>query len=199
LCVGGFLFEFISKDTGYNKWTREDFSSRKESDRSLRSSDYHQDELVNARMSYDEIFQIVKRSVRKVTRLERSGLGLALSDLPATVGAYWQVGGNYIVMNETLVKAMSRIASSLLEFNSFVFSILAHEYLHSVGFINEAEARAMTALVTREYFGPSHPASILSNWDLWSVYPELLQVHGGDGSRLKIVNRFDSDSTSYMA
>ncbi len=199
MCVGGFLFEFISKDIGYNKWTREDFSSRKEPDRSLRSSDYHQDELVNARMSYDEIFQIVKRSVRKVTRLERSGLGLALSDLPATVGAYWQVGGNYIVMNETLVKAMSRIASSLLEFNSFVFSILAHEYLHSVGFINEAEARAMTALVTREYFGPSHPASILSNGDLWSVYPELLQVHGGDGSRLKIVNRFDSDSTSYIA
>jgi hypothetical protein len=199
LCAGGFLFEFISKDIGYNRWTQEDLSSRKDPKRNLRSSGYHQDELVNARMSYDEIFQIVKRSVKKITGLERSGLGLALSDLPATVGAYWQVGGNYIVMNESLVKAMGRIARSLLEFNSFVFSILAHEYLHSVGFINEAEARAMTALVTREYFGPSHPASILSNGDLWSVYPELLQVHGGDGSKLKIVNRFDSDSTSYIA
>ncbi len=196
---GGFLFEYISRDTDYKRWEHENISAGKEPGRSLRSSGYHQDELVNARMSYDGIFQIVKRSVRKVTGLERSGLGLALSDLPATVGAYWQVGGNYIVMNESLVNAMSRIARSPLEFNSFVFSILAHEYLHSVGFINEAEARAMTALVTREYFGPSHPASILSNGDLWSVYPELLQVHGGDGSRLKIVNRFDSDSTSYIA
>lgn len=150
-------------------------------------------------MSYDEIFSVVKKTVKKITGKERAGLGLALSDLPPVLGAFWQVGGNYIVMNEALVAAMQGIAKSKLEFNSFVYTILTHEYLHSVGYIEEDVARKMTAKVIQMSLGPDHPASIMSEGDLWSLYPQLRYVRGGNGSTLRIVNNFDSDSTSYIA
>gem|GEM_PF-434322 len=157
------------------------------------------EDLLDSVMDYDKIFSVVKKSVKAALGKERSGLGLALSNLPVTLGAFWQVGGNYIVMNEVLVKAMSRITRNPREFNSFVYTILTHEYLHSVGYIDEFQARQMTAFVAKHTFGSDHPAVIMSTGDIWKQYPELLSMQGGDGSVLKIISRFDTDSTSYIA
>lgn len=150
-------------------------------------------------MDYDAVFSVVKRSVRRVTGRERAGLGLALSRLPPTLGAFWQVGGNYIVINEALVDEMAKIATSPLEFNSFVYMILTHEYLHSVGYIDEREARIMTEKVSRSTFGDNHPATAMSSSDIWQMYPQLLSVRGGTGSSIRIISKFDSDSLSYFA
>ncbi len=148
---------------------------------------------------FDGVFILVKKAVKVVTGRERSGLGLAMSNLPVTVGAYWQVGGNYIVMNEILLHEMSKIARDNREFNSFVFMILAHEYLHSVGYIDERNAREMTRKVAEAAFGRDHPAYLMSSDDIWRLYPQLLQLRGGDGSKLKIVEKFDSSSLDYFA
>ncbi len=158
-----------------------------------------QTENLELPMDFDAVFSVVKRSVRKVTGRERAGLGLALSRLPSTLGAFWQVGGNYIVMNEALLDEMARIATSSLEYNSFVYMILTHEYLHSVGYIDEREARIMTEKVSRGTFGDNHPATIMSSRDIWQMYPQLLSVHGGTGSSIRIISKFDSDSLSYFA
>lgn len=164
------------------------------------NSHVHSDEeSLDSVMDYDRIFSVVKKSVKAALGKERSGLGLALSNLPVTLGAFWQVGGNYIVMNEVLVKAMSHLTRSTREFNSFVYTILTHEYLHSVGYIDEYQARQMTALVAKHTFGSEHPAVVMSTGDIWKQYPELLTMQGGDGSILKIISRFDTDSTSYIA
>jgi hypothetical protein len=154
---------------------------------------------LDRKMDYDKIFNVVKNTVRFVTRKERSGLGLALSDLPATLGAFWQVGGNYIVMNQALIDAMTRLTSSTREFNSFIYMILTHEYLHSLGFIDEMEARKMTAEVALKSFGKNHPAFTMSNGDLWTLYPQLRTIAGGTGQNMKIIGNFDSSSTSYIA
>lgn len=150
-------------------------------------------------MDFDKVFSVVKSTVKMATGKERSGLGLALSDLPATLGAFWQVGGNYIVMNQALIDAMSRLTTSPREFNSFIYMILTHEYLHSLGYIDEMEARQMTAVVSRKAFGENHPAYVMSNGDLWSLYPALRTVSGGNGNKMKIIGNFDSSSTSYIA
>ncbi len=154
---------------------------------------------LDAQNDFDGVFVLVKRAVKIVTGRERSGLGLAMSNLPITVGAFWQVGGNYIVMNEILLQEMSRIARDNREFNSFVFMILAHEYLHSVGYIEEWNAREMTRRVAEAAFGKEHPAYLMSSEDVWRLYPQLLQLRGGDGSRLKIIEKFDSPSLDYFA
>lgn len=163
---------------------------------------WNEDEFSNAldtQLDFDKVFSIVKRTVKLITGKSRSGIGLALSNLPAGLGAFWQIGGNYIVMNEILLDAMKQITRSTREFNSFVYVILAHEYLHSVGYIDESEARNMTSLVAKSIFGEGHPATVMSSGDLWRQYPVLLSLGGGDGSILKIVSKFDMDSTSYIA
>ncbi len=144
---------------------------------------------------FDAVFRVVRGAVHYVLGQERPGLGLALSNLPPAVGAYWQVAGNVIVMNEGLVRAMREHATSTREFNSFVYVILAHEYLHSIGYIDERSVRQVTARVTRTAFGPDHSATHMAEGDLWQMYPFLSYAAGGDGSRIRIVPRFDLAST----
>ncbi len=150
-------------------------------------------------MDYDGIFSIVRKSVRTVLNRERSGLGLILSDLPSALGAFWEVGGNYIVLNENLVEVMRRMAHSTREFNSYVFVVLAHEYLHSIGYIDEAEARKVTAFVTHRALGQDHPAAAMASGDMWQMFPFLRFAGEGRGRKAKVVGSFDSESTrSYI-
>jgi hypothetical protein len=144
---------------------------------------------------YDAVFRVVRGAVHRVLGIERPGLGLGLSNLPPNVGAYWQVTGNLIVLNEGLVQAMRSHASSPLELNSFLYVILAHEYLHSLGYIDERAVRQVTAYVTRNAFGPDHVATHMAEGDLWRLYPFLAYAPTGDGRRLKVVSRFDLAST----
>src|SRR5208282_1413823 len=134
-------------------------------------------------------------AVRHVLGIERPGLGLGLSNLPPQLGAYWQVTGNLIVMNEGLVNTMRANAESPTELNSFIYVILAHEYLHSLGYLDEGSVRAVTARVTRTAFGPDHPATKMAEGDLWRLYPFLAYASGGNGRRLKVVTKFDLDTT----
>ena len=150
---------------------------------------------LDGKADFDRVFRVVREAVHRVLGLERPGLGLGLSNLPPSLGAYWQVAGNMIVMNETLVDAMRANASSTREFNSFVYVILAHEYLHSLGYLGEREVRQVTAQVTLAAFGPEHPATRMASGDLWRLYPFLAYARGGDGSRLKVVSRFDLATT----
>jgi hypothetical protein len=152
-------------------------------------------QVLEGTADYDSVFRVVRGAVHRVLGIERPGLGLGLSDLPPYVGAYWQVTGNLIVLNEGLVAAMRANASSPLEFNSFVYVILAHEYLHSLGYLDERAVRQVTARVTRSAFGPDHPATRMAEGDLWRLYPFLAYAPGGSGRRLKVVSRFDLAST----
>lgn len=144
---------------------------------------------------YDAVFRVVRGAVHRVLGIERPGLGLGLSNLPPYVGAYWQVTGNLIVLNEGLVQAMRANAASSLEFNSFVYVILAHEYLHALGYLDETAVRKVTAYVTRQAFGPEHVATRMAEGDLWRLYPFLAYAPSGNGQRLKVVSRFDLAST----
>ncbi len=151
--------------------------------------------LLEGPASFDTVFRVVRAAVRRVLGIERPGLGLALSNLPPGLGAYWQVAGNVIVMNEGLVETMRARATSPLELNSFVYVILAHEYLHSLGYLDEGGVRSVTAEVTVAAFGPDHPAARMADGDLWRIFPFLSMAPGGDGSRIRIVPRFDLAST----
>jgi hypothetical protein len=148
------------------------------------------------RTDFDGIFKIVRSAVRHAIGRERPGLGLGLADLPPNLGAYWQLTGNMIVINEGLVRVMQAMAKSTLEYNSFLYVILAHEYLHSLGFLDEEQNRAQTAWVTRKAFGPDHMATRMAEGDLWQMYPFLRFAPSGDGQRLRIVTKFDTATTS---
>jgi hypothetical protein len=151
---------------------------------------------LDKRTDYDGVFRIVRSAVRQVLNRERTGLGLGLARLPAGLGAYWQLSGNVIVLNEGCIRVMRAMARSTMEFNSFIFVMLAHEYLHSLGYIGEERNRAQTAWVTRKALGPNHLATKMAEGDLWQMYPFLRFAPSGDGQRLRIVPRFDMAATS---
>ena len=154
------------------------------------------EEALDTEMDFDRVFRVVRETTRSALGLERTGLGLALSDLPPSLGAYWPVTGNLIVLNEGLVETMRSHARTTREFNSFVFVVLAHEYLHALGYLSERAVRPVTARVARIAFGPDHPATRMAEGDMWRMYPFLQRAPSGRGQRLKIVSGFDRASTS---
>jgi hypothetical protein len=152
----------------------------------------------NSSTDYNTIFSLVRKTVKSVLGRERVGIGLALANLPAQLGAFWEVGGNYIVMNRNLLDALKHANRPREEVNSFVFVILMHEYLHSLGILDEYKARATVARICATIFEGGHPAYELGTRDPWQVYPFLANAPSGNGENLKIVENFDSDTVSYI-
>jgi hypothetical protein len=107
--------------------------------------------------SYGDIFDLVKKSVKKILGLHRVGLLLYLKNLPPNIGAYYQVGSNGIVLNKSLINIMGKTLISKIEFNSLIFSLLLHEYLHSLGFLDEEEVRRLVYEISIKTFGEDHP------------------------------------------
>ncbi len=107
--------------------------------------------------SYGEIFDLVKKAVKTTLGLHRVGLLLYLENLPPYIGAYYRLGSNGIVLNKLLIELMSKSLASKTDFNSLIFSLLLHEYLHSLGFIDERKVRQLVYEISLKIFGENHP------------------------------------------
>ncbi|MGQ9543261.1 MAG: hypothetical protein ACUVTM_04115 [Candidatus Bathyarchaeia archaeon] len=118
---------------------------------------------------FQEIFEVVKRSVKECLGLERSGLVLHLQELPMEVGAFHKVGTDVIVLNKALIDLAVRVEASLTEMKALIYSVLLHEYLHSLGIHDEHEVRALTNKISRRVFGEAHPATILARLGPWAI------------------------------
>jgi hypothetical protein len=145
--------------------------------------------------NYDDVFSVVRESVRRVLGKERVGLGLGLSDLPAQIGAYWQVTGNIIILNERLIRVLDATEPQAQR-TAFLYVVILHEYLHSLGFLDERADRQIVSRVASQALGEKHPAARLASGDLWEIFPQLRGAGSGDGQRVKIVRGFDSESTN---
>jgi hypothetical protein len=90
-----------------------------------------------------DIFELVKLAVRKTIGKERSGLMLGLSNLgggpEGFVGAYYPVATNIIVMNTMPLDRIRQTDPSL--YKPYVFHILLHEYIHTLGVMTKATGR----------------------------------------------------------
>lgn len=149
--------------------------------------------------TFGEIFELVKKAVKKTIGLHRSGLELVLMDLPNDVGAVHEVGSNMIIMNESLLEAFLHLARSRIEVNSYVFVILLHEYLHSLGYVDEEEVRFMVKRIVAEVLGEDHAAYNLATNSLFELYPELQMIGPGRmGRDTKIVRDFDREDIYYI-
>jgi hypothetical protein len=101
---------------------------------------------------YGEIFSLVKKAVRRSLNEHRVGLMLFLGNLPLRVGAFHPLGTNDIVLNKRLFKTFK----NEIEKKAQIFSILLHEYLHTLGYVDERQVRCLTYKVCLENFGRDH-------------------------------------------
>jgi len=151
------------------------------------------DELERAK-GYSGIFALVKKSVKKSLGEHRVGLMLYLGNLPLRVGAFHPLGTNDIVVNRRLLD----VAESEIEQKAYIFSILLHEYLHSLGYADERQVRGLTYKVCVENFGKEHPvveAAVTGPWV--NLNPEDLEDMAGDMD-LELVRDFEHIDMGYI-
>ena len=149
---------------------------------------------------FDEIFELVKKAVDQVLGVHRAGLTLVLGDIPNQVGAYHEMGSNAIVMNRNIMKIVWRSTRSKQRRNSYTFMILLHEYLHTLGFTDDAQVRELSRKITDAYVGKGHIAGEMAVSPLDKFFPEISQfVTFRDNGRFETVTKFDTSSTSYIA
>lgn len=150
-----------------------------------------------------EIFAIVKQIVLDFMGRERAGLMLGLSELGgrpgAFVGAFYPVGSNLIVLNKTPLKVVQAFRPEL--YNAYCFNMLLHEYLHSIGILDEEENRYATVLISEKAFGKNHPTTIIAK-DLTRLFPEIIYSslvwRPTERFEIEIVEDFDNESLSYI-
>lgn len=148
---------------------------------------------------FNEVFELVKHVVEKSLGKHRAGLTLVLAELPNYMGAYHIMGSNLIVMNKILLDAMKAITKSKAELNSFIFSILAHEYLHSIGYTDERDVKLLVRMVSIENFGESHETVKMAMGDLFGLYPQLKVLGPGrTGEDFTVIKKFDESSMPYI-
>ena len=156
---------------------------------------------LDAARDFADIFELVKTAVSCCTGKRRSGLMLGLANLggglDGFVGAFYPVATNIIVLNSLPLARISQTAPDL--YKPYVFHVLLHEYVHSLGVMDESATRATVLKISRETFGSEHPVTDLAR-DLTKYMPKLVcPVYGwkpkGDYT-IDIVEGFDRSSAS---
>ena len=168
----------------------------------MRDRDYFSSRLEAAK-DLPEIFELVKLGVRERIGRERSGLMLGLTDIHGPgefVGSYHPAGTNIIVMNRRPMKWVNRNAPEL--YKPYVFHVLMHEYLHSLGIEDDKHVKWEVYKTTLDLFGEEHLTTLLAK-DLGLVFPQMMYAgmdwEPEDDVELDIVSGFDRSNTdSYI-
>ncbi|CAG1003973.1 hypothetical protein METP2_03513 [Methanosarcinales archaeon] len=152
--------------------------------------------------SLPDIFEVVKAAVWECHRKSRGGLMLGLANLgnhpEGFFGGFYPVGSNVIVMNKI---PLERIKETRLElYKPYAFHVLLHEYLHTLGYMDESDVRKMAHKITKEVFGEEHLATkVAANTAHFFhnlVYPGA--TWQADEMKMELVGGFDRESASYI-
>jgi hypothetical protein len=146
---------------------------------------------------FNDVFELVKLAVEQKFKMHRAGLSLVLQGLPGNLGAYHVLGSNMIIVNKRILGLIKTIKSTE-QYNSFVFTVLTHEYLHSFGIIDELRVRNMTYEICRSLLGEKHPATIMAKYEPWSVFPELGALQNSFDQKFELIKEFDKRSQPYI-
>ncbi len=145
-----------------------------------------------------QIFTIVKELVTEYLGIEQAGLLVGMSDLgmlrQGFVGAFYSPDANTIIINKRpLAKMLSQTPD---QYNNYLFHVVLHEYVHSLGLYDEAQTRQLVEQMTVHYFGESHPITQLT----WNIGREL--KHYTDEMpkdiNIEFVEGIDRKNTDYI-
>lgn len=157
-------------------------------------TDEIKDQLINT-------FEEVKNIVRKIEKISRAGLMLGLQELGSTlngfIGAYFPISSNIIVINKTPLRRITDTNPNLIK--PYVFHLLLHEYIHSLGFLNEQITIQKTYEISKQHFGDNHIITQLST-SINKFFPNLVYpIYGWMPQKnfpmIEIIQGFDKTNT----
>jgi hypothetical protein len=149
--------------------------------------------------NFGDVFQLVKRAVKETLGLTRAGLMLYIGNLPTQVGAFHQLGSNGIVINRKILNRVERDAKSKTEVHSFLFVILTHEYLHSLGYHDEQQVRELVREISEKVLGEKHPATEMATTGLMQWFPGKELPHDQDVGDFTIIRDFERQNQTYIS
>ena len=153
--------------------------------------------------SLADIFEVVKSLVMKSTGKSRGGLMLGMANLgnnpQGFFGGFYTTGSNVIVLNKIPLQRIKETRPEL--YKPYVFHVLLHEYIHSLGLLDEAMVRSEAYKMTKEALGEEHLATQIAanagSFIRHLAYPEVAWKPEDD--RLELVEGFDRSSVTYIA
>ena len=145
-----------------------------------------------------DIFEMVKDGVRARLGISRAGLMLGVADMGGGPGQFlgglYPVTSNVIVLNRTATKAILSNKPEL--YKPYVFTVLLHEYLHTLGFLDEEQVRRMVHEICLGLFGAHHAATWLAE-DIGRVMPfatPRVAIPIRQDAEVELVDGFDRSS-----
>jgi len=189
--------EYIDNvDSDSNSSSGTTVSNREDGKQRLREQHYGNKILQLA--DFNQAFELVKLAVEDKFKMHRAGLSLILQGLPTKLGAYHILGSNLIIVNKRILNII-KIHKSLDEYNSYLFMVLTHEYLHSLGIIDELEVRNMTYSLLASLAGENHMATKMARNQPWDLFPELsLFDDNSFEQKFEIIKNFDRTTQTYI-
>ena len=161
------------------------------------------DQINNSHMlsqlkDFNEVFEFVKSSVNSIFEMKRAGLSLMLHRMPTRVGAYHVLGSNVIAVNSILLDLVKKYSASNDEYNSYLFTILLHEYLHSFGILDEYKVRQMSVELCEKFFGEKRIVTVMAK-DPLKIFPRLgLVSYDKFENKFEIIKNFDNSNQTYI-
>ena len=151
---------------------------------------------------FGDIFHLVKEAVREYAGADHAGILLGLCDLGlyenAYLGAFYSFDANTIVINKRPLNKLKRINPKL--YNPYLFHLLLHEYIHSLGVLEEEEVRMLVYEMTKRYFGKNHAATKIA-LDVGKFMPHLTFGEGFEPPEdlgIEFVSGIDRKNTDYI-
>lgn len=189
--------EYIDNiDSDSNSSSGTTVSNREDEKQRLREQYYGNKILQLA--DFNQAFELVKLAVEDKFKMHRAGLSLILQGLPTKLGAYHILGSNLIIVNKRILNII-KIHKSLNEYNSYLFMVLTHEYLHSLGIIDELEVRNMTYSLLASLAGENHMATKMARHQPWDLFLELsLFDDNSFEQKFEIIKNFDRTTQTYI-
>jgi hypothetical protein len=150
-----------------------------------------------------DIFEVVKSLVLNSIGKSRGGLMLGMADLgnhpQGFFGGFFTTGSNVIVLNKIPLQRIKETRPEL--YKPYVFHILLHEYIHSLGYLDESLVKSKVYQITLDALGEEHLATRMAanaeGFIKHLAYPDM--AWKPDDSGLELVKDFDRSSVSYIA
>ncbi len=151
--------------------------------------------------NFADIFDLVKKLVKNHLGTDQAGLLLGVSDLGsygnAYLGAFYSLDANTIVINKRPLNKIKQTKPNL--YNSYVFHVLLHEYIHSLGILDEAQVRTLVYETTQKYFGKNHLATQMA-LNMEKFIPDLTfgEFEPPEDISIEFISGIDRDNTNYI-
>ncbi len=150
-----------------------------------------------------DVYEVVKDAVQCCEGWSRAGLMLGLAELggdgESFIGGLHPLGTNIIVLNKVPLRRVKETRPELLK--PYLFHVLLHEYLHTIGIVGEDLTKDRVREISRRLFGPEHTVTKLAE-DIAQFLPFIryqVELPLPEDTAIELVEDFDRSSADYFA